>query len=97
VSLWGEISFRSFQRDLPFEGSPSCAPCAGVPSYLLPCVPSNMSSTTRRNPACSSEGCWCQGGPLWLAETLCFTYPQCRDRDCPEPIQSKRPSPERHS
>jgi hypothetical protein len=23
-----------------------------------------------------SEGCWCQGGPLWLAETLCFTYPR---------------------
>jgi len=22
-----------------------------------------------------SEGCWCQGGPLWPAETLCFTYP----------------------
>jgi hypothetical protein len=31
-----------------------------------------------------SEGCWCQGGPLWLAETLCFTTEPTAVRAIPE-------------
>jgi len=41
---------------------------AGVLSCIgaLACAPA-------RELVRKSEGCWCQGGPLWLAETLCFT------------------------
>jgi hypothetical protein len=35
----------------------------------------HLSSSTQRDLMRKSEGCWCQGGPLWPAETLCFTYP----------------------
>jgi len=63
VPWWGEVclSVRT-----PWDRAYS----AGV----LSCIGA-IARAPERELMRKSEGCWCQGGPLWLAETLCFTYP----------------------
>ena len=64
VPWWGEVclSVRT-----PWDRAYS----AGV----LSCIGA-LARAPERELVRRSEGCWCQGGPLWPAETLCFTYPQ---------------------
>ena len=69
VPWWGEVclSVRT-----PWDRAYS----AGVLSCIGAIARAPERELVRR-----SEGCWCQGGPLWPAETLCFTYPQGWYRD----------------
>ena len=63
VPWWGEVCL-SVRTPWDRAYSPGVLSCIGA-----------LARAPARELMRKSEGCWCQGGPLWLAETLCFTYP----------------------
>ena len=63
VPWWGEVRL-SVRTPWDRAYSPGVLSCIGA-----------IARAPERELMRKSEGCWCQGGPLWLAETLCFTYP----------------------